>query len=475
MPDPQVINFTDQDFESLSENVSRVKLSNMYTVQDPLSVSGVSYIPRPTLTSFSNFTGTKLRGVWYQAQQGRVNVYVVADQTLYSVSSNGTSTAIGTVAGTDFCTFASTIYHIAISANGGLYLYDGVALTSVAIPDGQTITNVTSLDNYFIVGIQNTSKFYFIRPGNTTIDPLDFESAERNPDDIVSVATVGDELWVIGQSTTEVFTDSGDSAAPFQRVSMRVYSSGCVDKYSVAVGTSLVGSSIYGGGGILPCLIWVTASKEVVLSQGRPNKISNESVEELLKRSTKFHGWTFRTNKHDFYVLTTDIVTVVYDLTNGKWYRWSSYQKDFWNAVFGVQVNDVVYAVTDFDGSLYKLSNSQVDNTQDYLVCELSGFIPSITENGSPCNRVTLVLNYGFSNSYTTSPVVEMRWSDDGGHSWSNYMQGQVGLKGGFATVVTFRSLGQMSLPGRQIEVRFSEIQTFRFDGAILNDKPGGG
>ena len=472
--DTQTINFTDQDFESLSENVSRVKLSNMYTVQNPLSISGVSYIPRPTLTSFSAFTGKKVRGVWYQAQQGKTSIYVVADTTLYTLSNTGVATSVGTVLGTDFCTFASTIYHIGITGGGGLYLYDGTTLTSVTIPDAQTVTNVTSLDNYFVVGIQNTSRFYWVKPGAVSIDGLSFVSAERNPDDVVAVATVGDELWVIGQNTTEVFIDTGDQSAPFQRVNGRVYYSGCIDKYSVAVGTSLVGSSIYGGGGVLPCLIWVTSSKEVILSQGRPNKISNESIEELLKRATTYRGWTFRTNKHDFYVLNTDIATLVYDLTSGKWYRWNTYQKNYWDASFGVQVNDVVYVSSDYSGNVYKLTNKAVDNTQDYLVCEVSGFIQSQSENGTFCHRVTLSMNFGFASDYAATPVIEMRWSDDGGHTWTGYMQGQIGSRGSYGTVVSFRSLGSMVIPGRQIEIRFSEVQTFRFDGGVLNDKPGG-
>jgi Phage stabilisation protein len=475
MAETQTLKFADQDFGSLAENVSRVKLSNMYVVENPLSVSGVSYIPRPTLNLFSTLTGA-IRGIWYQSQQGTTVVYVVAGTTLYSLDPvSGVGTSIGTIPGTDYCTFSSSIYHVAITGNGSLFLYNGTVLTPVGIPDAHLVTNVVCLDNYFIVGAVNTSKFYFVRPGNTTIDPLDFISAERNPDDIVAVATVGDELWVLGQSTTEVFADTGDQTAPFIRISNRVYYSGCADKRTVIVGSSFAQSSIYGSGGVLPCLIWVSSSKEVILAQGRPIKISNESIEELLKASTIFRAWAFRTNKHDFYVLCTDVATMVYDLTAQKWYRWSSYAKDTWDAVYGIQVNDTVLCATDAGSQVYTLSSNQIDANQEYLVCEVTGFLPNPSVNGYQCNRITLLLNYGFASSYGTFPVVEMRFSDDGGHTWTNYFQGSVGSRGAFDQYVAFRSLGQVSLPGRMIEIRFSEVQTFRFDGGTLNDITSGG
>lgn len=456
-----VIEFTRQDFDSLSENVARVKLSNMYTVDNPLSLSGHSYIPRPTLGAYKTLPSGSIRGIWYQSSQGSTLLYVVSGETLYKIDpETDIVTSVGSIPGADFCTFASTIYSIAIVASGKLFLFNGAVLTDVSIPDNNLATDVTSLDNYFIIGIKDTNRYYWINPGDLTIHPLSFASAERNPDDIVSVMSLGDELWVLGQSTAEVFVDSGDINAPFIRISGRVYQTGCADKLTVV--NTLKET--------LPCLIWVTPSKEVVLAQGSPIKISDESVEEVLKRSSVFTAWAFRTNRHDFYVLSTDVATFVFDITAGVWCRWSTYLKDTWDAVAGIHVNDTVYCVTNFDGSLYKLSYNTTDANQDYLVCEVSGFVPQNSIKPVLCNNVTLFLNYGFSGSYLTSPTIELRWSDDGGHTWVNYMQAATGSRGLYDTNVSFRSLGRIVQPGRLFEVRFSELQSFRFDGATYND-----
>lgn len=457
-----LINLSTQDFGSLSENVPRVKLSNMYTVQNPLSPQEYSYIPRPIVVPFINFgADKKLRGVWYQAQGGQIFVYIVADTSFYKMDIGGTYEYIGEIPGSDFCTFASTIYGIGICSSGALYLYQGGdELISVIIPDGNQATDITSLDNYFIVGIKNSNKFYWIAPGETAIDGLSFISAERNPDDIISVTTVGDELWILGQSTVEVFSSTGQADAPFLRIIGRAYQTGCASKTSVVKTLK----------DTLPCLIWVTPSKEVILAQGSPSiKISNESIEELLKSSTYYIAWPFRANKHDFVVISTNIATLVYDLTTNNWYRWATYNQETWKAVAGIQVNDTVYTVDSDSGVLSTLSNIPVENSTDFLVCEVAGYVPVLSRTPLSCNDVTLFLNYGYSTSYTQEPVVELRWSDDGGANWSAYIQGSLGSKGAYSAEIIFRSLGLVKQPGRRFEIRFSEIQSFRLDGATIN------
>ena len=455
-----IIELANSDFESKSENVSRTKLSNMYIVQNPLSLSGYSYVPRPSLTQIIDNTGSQNRGIWCQSSAGQTTIYAVSGETLYVVTPYNSLIAVGRISGTGPCTFSSTIYGIGIVADGAFYIYDNVTLTSVAIPDNLSAGDITSLDNYFIISIINSNKFYWVLPGETTIDPLSFASAERNPDDIVSVKSVGDELWLLGQSTAEVFIDTGDVNAPFTRISGRVYDTGCVDRLTPV--KSLKNT--------LPCLIWVTPSKEVVLSQGTPSKISDESVEEVLKKARTFKAWSFTTNRHDFYVLNTDLASFVYDLTSDKWYRWSSYEHPYWLASLGIQVQDTIYAVNTENGQIFTLGYDATDSEGDFLVCEVGGFIPNISINSLPCNWITLFLSYGSSSSYTTAPIIEIRWSDDGGKTWTNYMQGQTGAKGLYDTEVTYRSLGKIVRPGRNIEIRFSEVQVFRLDGATLNE-----
>lgn len=456
-----LVNLTKTDFGSISENFPRIKLSNMYVVENPASVGGYSYISRPSLTTFATMTSGNIRGIFYQSTGGTVTIYIVSGNNLYTLNPDGSFNLIGSTPGTDFCTFASTIYNIGILSGGNVFLYDGATLTQVVLPNaGYVMSAIASLDNYYIISLQNTSKFYFIRPGNTTILPLDFESAERNPDDIVSISTIGDELWVIGKETVEIFIDSGAQAAPFTRIPGRVYQTGCVDKRSLVKCNK----------NSLPCLVWVTPTREVMLAQGIPSKISNESVEELLRNATSFVAWSFRTNRHDFYVITTENETQVFDLNLGNWYRWSTYGQGTWNAYSGIQIENTTYVIDNVGGNIYQLTTSVIDPNLDFIVCEVGGFMPNPTNTPSSVNSFTLFLNFGVSPLYTYGPSIELRFSDDGGRNWSEYYQQYMGARGMYDASVMFRSMGSVTRPGRYVELRFSELSNIRIDGLITND-----
>ena len=90
--------------------------------------------------------------------------------------------------------------------------------------------------------------------------------------------------------------------------------------------------------------------------------------------------------------------------------------------------------------------------------------------NQEPCYNVNLRVNSGWSPSYTEAPDVELRWSDDGGFTWSAYRRASFGFKGQYDKDITFRSLGNMNRPGREFEVRFSAPVSFRLDYATMNE-----
>lgn len=455
-----LISLAESHFGSLSQNVSEVKLHNMYLAANPLSANGYSYVTRPVVSVVSDQLPGVVRGVFYQQGFGNDLMLAILGNSAYFVGDDGTHELVGNVPGTSTCRFASTIFHTAVVSDDKLYLIDNETVIPVETPDGDLVTNVASLDNYFIVTLQASNKFYWIKPGETTIDALDFASAEANADNIVSIETVSDELWLIGTQTTEVWASSGDADAPFVRISGRIYNMGCSDVESVTVGINQY----------LPCVMWVSDQREVILAQGQPNKISNDFVEEVLRRSTVAYGWFFRRNRNDFYVLSTDVMSLVFDLSTGKWYKWSTQGSEQWLPNKGVQKGDSVFAFTLLaSNTLMKLVEGNNDTGTDSLVCEVTGFVHYAGRNSVPCTSVDIVTNSGFGDVYGRPPIVELRWSDDQGANWSTYLQTNTGDRGQTYQQVQFRSLGVIRTPGRRFEIRFSSNESFRLDYAFMN------
>lgn len=106
----------------------------------------------------------------------------------------------------------------------------GTIFATVVVPDGDGIISVGVIIGFVICvvaqGQNKNGRFYWIQPATTVIDPLDFATAERSPDPLWNVLVVGDQFWLPGPSTTEVWYPTGDGDAPFIRQQGRLFDKG---------------------------------------------------------------------------------------------------------------------------------------------------------------------------------------------------------------------------------------------------------
>lgn len=452
-----VIPFGSNDWSSPLTSVNRIRLHNMYLVDNPLSPDGISRITRPTLAQYIRVGAGPIYGIWQQAGSFNGDIFVVSADKLYRLTGT-TVTLIGSIPGTDNVQFAGGKTKIVVVRNGVAYNCDGATLSAISMPGAVLVDSVASMDDVFFLTVRNSNVFYWMNPGETAPGALNFASAERTPDFIESVNVIMDEIWFLGASGPEVWTSTGDLNAPYRRIAGRVYTEGCTERHTVV-------PLAYDG---VPCLLWVTDKRTVVMTQGRPRRVSNDAIEEMLRGSSNYRAWGFRQNRHDFYVLTCDAGTYVYDLTKDNWCKWSSLGMARWRAHLGVQVGQTVYAADSDDNNIWTLEEGTSDEGTP-LLQEISGFVIH-PGNQIPCYAVNVRMNLGWTSSYDDEPQIELRWSDDLGVTWSDYVQLDIGKKGEYSQDVTFRSLGFMYRPGRDFELRFTEKERIRIDYATMNE-----
>lgn len=455
------------DIESKDETAARIRLENMYLIDSPYSPDGISRVSRPTLTTKLSLGSDPVYGMFREDGVFEGVWFIVSGTSLYSYDpiSNITST-VGSIPGTGWCEFAggslSTGSRLLVLRDGIVYSWNGAALSVVNMPDGQAVGSIAYLDSYYFLSVTNDptqiGRFYWISPGDTDPDPLDFATAERLPDELVSISVLGDELWLLGGQSTEVWQASGNADAPFQRISGRAYNYGCVSNNTTVPSTSEG----------FPCLIWVTDGRVVVMAQGSPKRISNDSVDELLRTSTNYRAWGFQYNRHSFYILTCDEVTLVYDLSKQTWAQWGSYLRTNFRAHFGLQDGQDVYAGDSETGTVWKLVEG-VSDDDDPVIRTVSGLV-IFQGNFLACSRVNVIMNSGWTQEYGDEAVLELCWSDDLGGTYSPYVQIPVGKKGEYKTDVTFSGLGMIRRPGRLFKFRFSDKSRFRLDYATMNE-----
>lgn len=147
----------------------------------------------------------------------------------------------------------------------------------VPTPEEVGVLDVCNINNFIIVipsqGEGINGRFYWVQPGETSIDPLDFATAERSTDPIYQVRVFNDNFWLPGQNTTEVWYMTGDPDAPVQRQQGIIFDRGVIPGGAIQVKDSMVVIDSDGG---------------VFQIQGQEKRISTPDIEERLRKAINF-------------------------------------------------------------------------------------------------------------------------------------------------------------------------------------------
>lgn len=194
----------------------------------------------------------------------------------YSVSTNDLFVTAKEV-GVDGNTIATTetganLAWTAVTLTGG----GSDMLRQVPTPDDVGIIAVASIAGYVLLvcaqGEGVNGRYYWLEPGELVVDPLNFATAERAPDPLFSARVIGDQFWLLGQSSVEPWYLTGQDAAPFARQQSRVFDRGVWQGSDVQVKDVVV-------------LVDATDGAVYAIGGQGPQRISNSSIEERIRRA----------------------------------------------------------------------------------------------------------------------------------------------------------------------------------------------
>jgi len=365
--------------------------------------------------------------------------------------------------------------------------------SQITDPDFPGAVGVGFIDGYFVFNEPNSQRFWVTESYNgLSIDALAFASAEGSPDDLVTLIVDHREIWLFGVNTVEVWYDAGTPDFPLARIQGAFNEIGCLAAYSVAKldnGLFWLGRDARGFG-------------IVYRSKGYSGeRISTHAVEWQIQQYSTLNdavAYTYQQDGHSFYVLNfpTANTTWVYDVSTGVWHERAGWennqftrhrgncQMNFNNEiVIGDYVGGGLFA---YDSTVYTEAGSiqkwlrswraiptgqnnlkrttqhslQLDcetgvgpNGEDnsylegaYLLTENNEFL--ITEDGD------YIVTQGALPVPGVNPQVMLRWSDDGGHTWSNEHWKSMGRIGEYGYRTIWRRLGMtLKLRDRVYEV----------------------
>lgn len=379
-------------------------------------------------------------------------IFVVAGDALLELYVDGTminrgtlSTSIGNVG-----VVANTTQLVA-SDGSKLYVYVLTLAGTFKAFDFPGQARIDYLDQYIVFVMRDTQKFGWTALGDaTSIDALDFASAEASPDNLVGLIVDHRELLLGGRDSFEDWGNTMDSAI-FARNQGVAIEEGLAAEFAIAK----LDSSVY----------WLTSSsrgqgKVMKLTGYVPVSVSTAAIEERmagidLSGASAFALESERSKLFFLNVPGLD-TTLVFDALTNQWHEWAELvqgERQPHRATHHLFAFNKHY-VGAADGKLYRLDPTVSNNAGDPLLRE------RITPVAATPTRDRLGYQvFDLTCERGTGARASLRYSIDGGARWSNWRTRTVGAPGVYGQRVRWKRFNK----GRDmvLHVRFTDDAPF--------------
>lgn len=433
-----------------SSNLSAQTCINLY----PEQLEGVQggeiggYYNTPGQRRLATIGAGPIRGAKVSAGY----LWVVSGSGVYRVSSNWTATLIGSLtSSTGRVPMESNGIEIILWPSEGWYRLNLATETLTAMVDDAIPTTqgrLTHQDGY-ILFTRGDGSFGWVGPLDATNpDALDFASAEGSYDYTLNVMSDHRELWIFGESSVEVWFNSGDADQPFQRSGNAYIEHGIAAPDSAAK----VDNTVF----------WLSRDERgqgiVYRAQGyTPQRISTYAIEYAIAGYSTISdafAYTYQQAGHHFYVLTfpTANATWAFDINTGTWAQ-RAYRVPVSGALIRDRSNTYAFfggqhVVGDYeDGRIYALDPEYFTDDGAIRYWERAWTQVEQENRWIRHHRAELIAEMGVGLDGLPSvqghdPLCLLDWSDDGGKTYSNTRELRLGLIGEFQNRAIARRLG---------------------------------
>jgi len=460
-----------------SINAADNRMVNLFPEMTPDNGQTAAYLNRAPGLEYLQSVGTgPIRALWAHQTNGS-DFYVVSGNEVYKMSTmTGDPVLLGTVSGTGPVSIADNGTQIFFACNPDSYIYNEVTnvFAQITDPDFPGAVTVGYLDGYFVFNEPDAQRVWVTSLlDGLSVDPLDFASAEGSPDGLVGLIVDHREAWLFGTDSVEVWYDAGLPDFPLTRIQGAFNEIGCVAAFSIAKlanGLFWLGTDARGQG-------------IVYRANGYTGqRISTHAIEYAIAQYSDISdaiAYTYQQEGHAFYVLTfpTGNATWVYDVATQAWHERAGWLNgEFTRHRSNCQCNFLGNTIVgDFEnGNIYKMSlNVYADNGDIQKWLRSWRALPTGQNNLKRTAHHSLQLNcesgVGLNDGQGSDPQAMLRWSDDGGHTWSNEHWSSMGKIGAYYQRVFWRRLGMtLKLRDRVYEVSGTDPVKIAIMGAEL-------
>lgn len=389
--------------------------------------------------------------------------FLVAGATLYEMAADGTATARGTLAsGVGFVGMAHNRTQFVLVDGPNLYVFTLATnvLTQIVSANWRGSNDVHEMDGYMIFCDPGTDQFYISAiDDSSSLDALDFSSADSQPDDIVTHRVSHRQAWFFGTRSTELWINSGAAAFPFERYNSYTLDVGIVGpRAGICAADTIfwIGQTRTGRG-----LVYMAAGNQ-------PQRVSTLAVEQALAGSSDLPSasmWAYQVEGHEFIGINAPglATTWVYDASSQQWHERGEWD-DGWLPLRGrlhLAFGGEVYAGDD-DGKVTRLDDSVSTINGRTLARERTW--PHLLSPGMEpvsYHAVELALATGSGSGVATLEI-----SNDGGYTFGPPLERSLGAVGRWMQRVRWFGLG--TAINRVFRIRCTDAAPFALHAATV-------
>lgn len=373
----------------------------------------------------------------------QVGTLLTSTGPVVMVANNGvdygvTGTVVGTVAIVD-------------GPYGYWYNYLTRSFSRITDPSFLGADRVVCIDGWFIFNQPGTQAFYTpVQPYGIVFGSY-YALKDGASDNLVTIFANKEMLWLVGETTTEVWYNAGGQYFPFQRLVGTLMQTGCKAKHSISRFTA---DGVEG-------VIWFGRSErgenQIIMTRGFiPDTVSTPAFSaEVSTYATTSDaiGYTYQEDTHEFYMLTfpSADVTWCYDSQSQLLHKRPSYDP-YTQTKHRHRSNCVMNfagmrLVGDYQcGAIFQLTRQAYTDAGWPILAKRRS--PHIWDKGQR-GRVfmaSLQLDFntgeGNSSGMGSAPVAKISISRDGGKTFGQQWPAGMGAQGQYRTRTMWRKLG---------------------------------
>lgn len=421
---------------------------------DPDAKGPLAVVPSDGIVEFVDEATTPCRGLIFLEDQDKA--YSVHANGVYKITNPGgvpAAVRIGTVPGTGPVQLSrnqNASPQVAVRSSAAYQVIDAPTDSVASVTDtdlpGIPVT-AEYYSGYTVAGFEDRQFFFSGINNSFAYEALDFATFQKRAGKLIRIAENNGEMVGFNSTWTEWWTDTGDPDGPLQPL-------------------SFVSRGLMAADAVVRCdgtLMFPGDDGSFYRHENyNPVRISTHAIERLIQddaNQADLRAFSWERGGHKFACLSGTDWTRCFDAATQTWHTRQSYGYDTWRARYSMQAWGKTIVGDGISGKLGYLDSDTFTEYGGTMVWGVDSPPMHVFPNGGIVDAVhfDLATGYGVLSGQGSNPKVMLQLSIDGGHSFGQYRELELGVTGRYSTRVTARRLGRFGPRGVIFRLRISD------------------